>query len=210
LKIISLLINNFLSFQDYEKPIEFESFNIIVGPNGVGKSNIFRALQVMNSALNQYGRNISYFDLMGEKYAPINLHIEAKLELDYEEQLILANRILFCFISEGAINQETEMWIKDNVINIFSSLQKDLMNLFNEITIIIKADQKDPRYLYYMYKVEAEGISYFIENDQIWASTKGEYYLKGFSLIKLYKAYHEEINSDQSYIKEEIPKLSKI
>ena len=46
----SLKLENFLSFGGSAAPLEMRPLNVIIGPNGVGKSNLVESLNLLRSA----------------------------------------------------------------------------------------------------------------------------------------------------------------
>lgn len=46
----SLELKGFLSFGPRSKPVELKNLNVLIGPNGVGKSNFIEAIELMHAA----------------------------------------------------------------------------------------------------------------------------------------------------------------
>lgn len=57
--IHSITLKNFLSYGPSSKPVELGQLNLIIGPNGTGKSNLLEALELLRSAPDQFLKPIS-------------------------------------------------------------------------------------------------------------------------------------------------------
>ncbi len=87
-----LKLRNILSFGDGEVNLDFDSLNIIAGPNNAGKTNLFRALNIIGKSfdLQQWQEEMLF---QGDLNKP--LHLEVGLELD-ENECELLSTIVIC------------------------------------------------------------------------------------------------------------------
>ena len=83
---------NILSFGDEEVKLEFSPFNVIAGPNDAGKTNLFRALGLIEQAFD-YGQ-IRSEEILFKGENERTLHLEIGMELDDVELEFLAKLII--------------------------------------------------------------------------------------------------------------------
>lgn len=95
MKLRYLRARNVLSFgDDGDKDIklEFGPFNVIAGPNDSGKTNLFRALSLIEKAFDYV--KMSLDDILFQGESERSLHIEVGVELDDIELELLATQII--------------------------------------------------------------------------------------------------------------------
>lgn len=89
MQIIQIKLKNFLSFGNLEQSIDFSDFNTIVGPNDSGKTNIFRAIDLIHTLLTErITPSESYYH---NKNFERPFKIELKIKLNNEEKNALNN-----------------------------------------------------------------------------------------------------------------------
>ncbi|MCE7736888.1 MAG: AAA family ATPase [Candidatus Heimdallarchaeota archaeon] len=81
MKLQKLIISNFLSYGPDPIEIKFSDHTTIIGPNGVGKSNILRALRLLLQ-FEDYSNNAYFKELSGINNAHPNLDIRFYFDLD--------------------------------------------------------------------------------------------------------------------------------
>ena len=94
MKLRYLKARNVLSFGDEEVKLEFGPFNVIAGPNDSGKTNLFRALGLIEKAFDYGKLVIDDIIFQGENDRP--LHLEVGVELD-DTELELLVTLIICF-----------------------------------------------------------------------------------------------------------------
>lgn len=92
----SLSLRNFLSFGDEVQKIEFASLNTIVGPNGVGKTNMLRAFDLIHELLRNRRIELEPYYYNGQLGG--NLEVRLEVELDETEIQALTD-FLICSAS---------------------------------------------------------------------------------------------------------------
>lgn len=92
MKLRYLRVKNVLSFGDEDVKLEFGPFNVIAGPNDSGKTNLFRALSLIEKAFD-YGKP-PLEEILFRGDSDRSLHLEVGVELDDTELELLAKLII--------------------------------------------------------------------------------------------------------------------
>jgi len=112
MKLRYLRARNLLSFGDEDIKLEFGPFNVIAGPNDSGKTNLFRALSLIEKAFD-YGKLV-LDDIIFQGESDRSLHLEVCVELDDTELELLATLIICFEIASVQQPQDITQEIKEN------------------------------------------------------------------------------------------------
>jgi AAA15 family ATPase/GTPase len=82
MKIISLNMRNFLSFGEEAQRLDFDSFNVIVGPNNSGKTNVLRTLSLVGKLFEDKTLDIIPFYYRGD----LNREFEVRIGVEFDEE----------------------------------------------------------------------------------------------------------------------------
>ncbi len=82
MKLKSLNIRNFLSFGEEAQRIDFDSFNVIVGPNNSGKTNVLRTLSLIGKLFEDRTFDTIPYYHKGD----FNREFEVKLGIEFDEE----------------------------------------------------------------------------------------------------------------------------
>ncbi len=93
MKLRYLIARNVLSFGDEGVEIEFDPFNVIVGPNDSGKTNLFRVLSLTEKAF-EYGMP-PLDEILFQGNNDRSLHLEVGVELS-DTELELLSTLIIC------------------------------------------------------------------------------------------------------------------
>lgn len=144
MRILSLKLRNFLSFGEETQEIQFSDNTIIVGSNDAGKTNIFRAIELVGQILrNRSLSNSEVYDHNLNHKKPFE--IEVKVRLDTDEIRALVDFLVCSFHTEsvnvqkgedqGVITEMIQKIVREGAYEVFSEL-------FHEIDIIIKSESR--------------------------------------------------------------------
>jgi len=92
MKLRYIKLRNVLSFGDKEVNLDFDSFNIIAGPNDAGKTNLFRALSIIEKSFESQNSQLAENLFQGDINRPS--HLEVGIELDEPEADLLSSAIV--------------------------------------------------------------------------------------------------------------------
>ncbi|MCH8915792.1 MAG: AAA family ATPase [Thaumarchaeota archaeon] len=126
-----------MSFGNSEQTIDFSEFNTIVGPNDTGKTNIFRAINLIHLLLNErVTPSESYYH---NKNFEKPFHIELKIKLNKEEKNAIRNYFIStCLNREFSGTNEVKMRSEKIIETIMSKYSHKLFDeLYEEITIVV-------------------------------------------------------------------------
>lgn len=139
LQLISLRMKNFLSFGEEEQEIVFDKINTIVGPNDAGKTNIFRAISLVQQYLTEntiqdepYYHNGDLTKLM---------EIQLTIKFNDEEINALSNFLIGSALHEVPNTQPDEKREKAVLLIekfILKNAKRLAEDLFKQVTIIVK------------------------------------------------------------------------
>jgi len=93
MKITRLKLSNLFSFDDFSLKDLDCGVNIIVGPNGSGKTNLVRALKLAKDVIEYRVRNVDFQSLLHDSSKSVSFKIEIEIELDKSELDILRDYI---------------------------------------------------------------------------------------------------------------------
>jgi ABC-type lipoprotein export system ATPase subunit len=93
MKLIYVKLRNVLSFGDEEVKLEFGPFNIIAGPNDAGKTNLFRALSIIEKSFGYGKLPLEETLFQGDFNRSLNLEVGLELE---ETELELLSAAIIC------------------------------------------------------------------------------------------------------------------
>jgi energy-coupling factor transporter ATP-binding protein EcfA2 len=103
---------NVLSFGDEEVELEFSPFSIIAGPNDSGKTNLFRALSLIEQAFDYGKPPIEEILFQGDNDKA--LHLEVGVELDDTELELLTTLIICSEMARVQAPEDITAGIKEN------------------------------------------------------------------------------------------------
>ena len=107
MKLLYLKARNVLSFGDEEVSLEFGPFNVVAGPNNSGKTNLFRALNLIEQAFDNWNKPpLDEIMFQGDTDRPLILEIGMELNV---VQLELIAKSIICseMVSVGRPDQIT-------------------------------------------------------------------------------------------------------
>lgn len=147
MKITSVELRNFLSFGNKSQKLVFDNLNTIVGPNDVGKTNVFRAISFVYNYFKEFTVKPGIF------YHNIDLTkvFELRIGLSFspEEKKALSN-FLFCssLIEPPNIHSPEDRDLAMELIEDFikTNTEKISNKLFENVTVIIRNIQGRPIY----------------------------------------------------------------
>lgn len=166
MKIKTIKLQNFLSFGIEPQEFEFSSENIIVGPNSAGKTNIFRAIEVVGEVFHD---RVTLPGIYHHDFDYKNpFRIEIQLELDEDETHTLTNYLVCSCLREtvnvsSGENQEAahkliKKLISGNGKRYFSEFCKNISIVVHsegrtiyrpELFLVIRANDKELYYFSY-------------------------------------------------------------
>ena len=112
MKLRYIRVRNVLSFGDRVAELEFGDFNVIAGPNDSGKTNLFRALSLIEKAFD-YGKP-SLNEILFQGDSDKSLHLEVGVELDDTECELLATLIISSELMSILQQQNITQGIRDD------------------------------------------------------------------------------------------------
>lgn len=142
MRILHLKLKNFLSFGEEAQEVQFNDNTIIVGPNDAGKTNVFRAIELVGQILSEKSlrtADVYYHDRNYNK----PFEIEIKIKLDNDEKNALVD-FLVCSLHTESVNvqsDENQGLVTEMIQKIVrEGAQKVFPELFDEITIMVKSE----------------------------------------------------------------------
>ena len=131
-------MGNFLSFGPEETSIDFDDFNIIVGPNSSGKTNLLRSLQVVERALGQsgLGQVTAFYHVATESFT-----VEATFDLNHEEAEAIADFLVCEPLNESVspVDGETQPAAQAHATSIAISFHQQLARSFDRVSFLVRA-----------------------------------------------------------------------
>jgi len=142
MKLLYLKARNVLSFGDEDTFMEFGSFNAIAGPNDSGKTNLFRALGLIEIAF-EYGKpSLGEIIFQGDSNRP--MYLEVGIELDDIELELLVTCILCSEIMSVVQTQDMTKGVSENpawktILTRYGSLV--LSKSFRSLSFVLSKDE---------------------------------------------------------------------
>lgn len=143
MKLKSIRLQNFLSFGENAQVLIFSKHNVIVGPNDSGKTNVFRAIELVGELLrtqmvapNQYYHNRDYEH-------PFEIEIEVsfdKEELDALTNFLVCSCMIDTISPKQDENQEAAHNLIKNVISEHGNLY--FSEFLTNISIIVRSESR--------------------------------------------------------------------
>ena len=142
MEIKKIRLQNFLSFGNSTQEIDFSKLSTIVGPNDSGKTNVFRAIELVANLMND--NQIPLAAYYHDKSFELFPKIEIDLKINDEENEMLINFFICSCLYETTLAQKNENENKAArkvLKKILDKKGKDIFsNFFDELTIIIDTD----------------------------------------------------------------------
>lgn len=163
MRIKGLKIKNFLSFSDFEWKNIDPNLNIIVGPNGSGKTNLFNAFRVFSDLLNYSNSSellgqIKNFAHLGNQNEPIELSMN--IDFEENEKKIILVYIRACLIDSVSSRGFQFDSLPDEVMRNFLTMD-DIAELFQG-NLIVEYDFYSSRW---NIRYEAETYQWVIDGN---------------------------------------------
>jgi len=141
MKLRHLRARNVLSFGDEDIELKFGPFNIIAGPNDSGKTNLFRALSLIEEAFDY--RKLSLDGILFQGDTNKALHFEVGVELDITEIDLLATLIICSEISRverpDAVAQGIKEKLWKNILKTYG--YQILTKSFRHVSFLLVKDE---------------------------------------------------------------------
>ncbi|OLS26852.1 MAG: Chromosome partition protein Smc [Candidatus Heimdallarchaeota archaeon LC_2] len=159
MKLQKLIISNFLSYGPDPIEIKFSDYTTIIGPNGVGKSNILRSLRLLLQ-FEDYSNTAYFKELSGINNAHPNLDIRFYFDLSQNEIQLISNYIYFLILggmSKKPSNDPNSIMLNDLRSLIIKPLKIELEQIFTSLVIILQTNQDDTERIFRTSCVEING-----------------------------------------------------
>lgn len=165
MQIKQIKLKNFLSFGNTEQVIDLSDLNTIVGPNDSGKTNVFRAINLIHTLLNErMTPSESYYH---NKNFERPFKLELKIELNHEEKNALNNFFISSCLHEEYSGDSNQRERKGKIMQILMSKygNKLFEDFYDAITIVLTTSRVNypPEIFFKLHKDEK--ILYFVQND---------------------------------------------
>ena len=142
MEIKKIRLQNFLSFGNSAQEMDFSKLSTIVGPNDSGKTNVFRAIEVVANVMdkNQVPLTAYYHDKNFE-FPP---KIEIDLKISDEEKEVLVNFFTCSCLYDNILTHEDNNEAARKVLKrILDEKGKDFFsNFFDELTVVVDTEGK--------------------------------------------------------------------
>jgi ABC-type branched-subunit amino acid transport system ATPase component len=137
LKLKAVVLRNFLSFGPQETRIAFKDYNVIVGPNAAGKTNLLRAFSVLRAAAQPFGIG------SGWEYHHLGAtEFELRFEIDLSQEEVSAiGDFMTCLpMAENfAVAQGQDQTVAQRqAFDIASQLKESLATAFTSTALILQ------------------------------------------------------------------------
>ena len=106
MEIKKIRLQNFLSFGNSTQEVDFSKLSTIVGPNDSGKTNVFRAIEVVANLLD--GNQVPLAAYYHDKNFELCPKIEIELKINDKENEMLSNFFICSCLYETRIAREGE------------------------------------------------------------------------------------------------------
>lgn len=167
MKLRSIRLQNFLSFGENKQGLMFSKNNLIVGPNDSGKTNVFRAIELVGELLSsQKVVPNQYYHNRDDEHP---LEIEVEVSLDKEELDALTNFVV-CSCVISTINPK-----QDEIQEAAHSLIRNVMvgqgnryfsEFFNNISIVVRSEGRTiyPPEIFLKFSKNNKELFYYLYN----------------------------------------------
>lgn len=142
MKVSHLKAHNVLSFGDYETNLHFDMNNVIAGPNDSGKTNIFRALNLIEDAFDYNRPPLDEILFQGDSDRSFSLEVE--VQMDPTEIELITTQTLCSELLTVVQQQDTTHGIKDNKMwkNILTEYGSAIISKsFRTIAFLLTKDE---------------------------------------------------------------------
>ena len=161
MEIKKIRLQNFLSFGNSTQEMDFSKLSTIVGPNDSGKTNVFRAIEVVANVMdeNQVPLAAYYHD----KNFELPPRIEIDLKINDEEKEALVNFFTCSCLYNKTLTHEGDNNAARKVLKkILYEKGKDFFsNFFDELTVIVDTEGKSSYPAQYYFKMRKNGKNLF-------------------------------------------------
>lgn len=163
MKLRSLSLQNFLTFGNEKQIITFDNETSIVGPNDVGKTNIFRTISFIAEILRSPGINVAQYYFMGNKEN--SFRIELEVEFSKEEIDTIFNYLVCSTMTANISPQQgddSDAITRLNVEVTNKNAKKFFKDFLHKITIIVKGDANEYYAVEPIFKISKDDKNLFI------------------------------------------------
>ena len=161
MKIKKIRLQNFLSFGNSTQEVDFSKLSTIVGPNDSGKTNVFRAIEVVANVMD--GNQIPLAAYYHDKNFELPPKIEIDLKINDEEKETLVNFFTCSCLYDNILTHEDDNEAARKILKkILDEKGKDFFsNFFDELTIIVNTEGKSNYPAQYYFKMGKNGENLF-------------------------------------------------
>ena len=150
MKLKSLNIRNFLSFGEKAQRLDFNSFNLIVGPNNSGKTNVLRTLSLIGKLFEDRTFDTNPYYYRGD----LNSEFEVKIEVEFDEE---EREALSDYVTCASLMEKLQIAGKENP-NALNDLKKAMIllhgkNLFNQLFDTVSIEVLGKRQVVYPFEL---------------------------------------------------------
>ena len=165
MEIKKIRLQNFLSFGNSNQELDFSKLSTIVGPNDSGKTNVFRAIEVVANLMDE--NQILFAAYYHDKSFELSPKIEIDLKINDEENEMLINFFICSCLYDPMLAQKNENENKAArkvLKKILDKKRKDFFSsFFDELTIIIDVDGRSRYPAQWHFKMGKNGKSLFYQ-----------------------------------------------
>ena len=161
MEIKKIRLQNFLSFGNSIQEMDFSKLSTIVGPNDSGKTNVFRAIEIVANVMD--GNQVPLAAYYHDKNFELPPKIEIDLKINDEEKEVLVNFFTCSCLYDRIIAHEDESEAARKVLKrILDEKGKDFFsNFFDELTVIVDTEGKSNYPAQYYFKMRKNGKNLF-------------------------------------------------
>lgn len=213
MEIQKIRLKNFLSFGKSTQELEFSKLNTIVGPNDSGKTNVFRAIELVKKHITDRETPSEAYYHNKDSEHPFEIEIDVKFNL--EEKELLTNYLVCGCINQGVrpVEGEDQSLGEEVLQKIVLGNGLKLFNDFCEnITIVVDTEGKSryPPEIYFKMRKENKVLYYQSYRVTKKPRKKGSYSIRNLSDILLSEARKQfpKLNSYITKKSNKIPNLS--
>ena len=161
MEIKKIRLQNFLSFGNSTQEMDFSKLSTIVGPNDSGKTNVFRAIEIVANVMD--GNQVPLAAYYHDKNFELPPRIEIDLKINDEEKEALVNFFTCSCLYDKTLTHEGDNEAARKVLKrILDEKGKDLFsNFFDELTVIVDTEGKSNYPVQYYFKMRKNGKNLF-------------------------------------------------